>query len=231
MWKLVSGKQVDISIVIAEFLYCWLSFDMKKFPWSLSITIVTFLSGLHPVDQHWWTQMLQLLLVILLLLPILQLILLLLPRLQLILLLLPIRQLILLLLPILQLILLLLPLSFSTIFYYRCLSVLYASALLWCFDDYVCTLCMALLLFQYFSMCALLLLMFKGSRDFLFLYGYVGWSSCVVLAILGFLCLFWGLAVCWVWHCWHGGWLFVPCLPVYDNFCLEHQIHFKLGQQ
>ena len=56
MWKLVSGKQVDISIVIAELWHCWLSFDMKSSQWSLSIFIVTFLPGLHPVDQHWWTQ-------------------------------------------------------------------------------------------------------------------------------------------------------------------------------
>ena len=46
------------------------------------------------------------------------------------------------------------------------------------------------------------------------------WCSCACFGVL---------AVCWVWHCWHGGWLFVPCLPVYDNFCLGHQIHFIIG--
>ena len=58
--------------LLSSYIVGWV-LTWKSSQWSLSITIVTFLAGLHWVDQHWWTQMLQLLLVILLLLPILQL--------------------------------------------------------------------------------------------------------------------------------------------------------------
>ena len=139
-----------------------------------------------------------------------------------------------LLLRLLLLLLLLLPMSFSTIFYYRCLSVLYASALLWCFDDYVCTSCMALLLFQYlylYFLCGVLFwnhvenLCAKSAcvpcycwclRVLEIFFSFMGmWVGLLggslpsfrpVIALV-FLCLFWGFSCVLGLACLHGGWL------------------------